>query len=484
MERLSILKRSLVLTATLLFAAPGFSQVSPATHRLGLAISDAEAADFGYAVEVTQSAGATLTPFIQLWDDIDKGSDEPFDTTLLDIAASFYADSGLAINLTLGPIDTNNLRIPDHLGGRPLNDPLVIQRFGDVVDLALDRLADVEIATLTVGNEIDIWLGSDVVQWQQYQTFFVAARDRVKRRRPDIVVGATMTFPGLTGTTATLAQNLNAQADAVLATYYPLNDDFSVRPATVVADDWQALLDRYPGRPVYFNEVGYPSSANNNSSLLDQQLFVREFFRAWDRFAARIPAVTIDWLNDVGEASLAEFSQYYGSSDDRFLSYLGSLGLRTHRGNGEDKPAFVQLKTETAARGWATGYRINTNANGTWFDPAQAGMGLMLEVVNTDQVFLTWYTYDSNGDRLWLTGQGQLNGSEAGLTLFVSTGGRFNVIDPASIETTRWGLGLLSLQDCQHGVFVFQPDDPALGDGQFPIQRIAAVEPTQQQACR
>jgi hypothetical protein len=39
-------------------------------------------------------------------------------------------------------------------------------------------------------------------------------------------------------------------------------------------------------------------------------------------------------------------------SDPTFLSYLGTLGLRTHAGSGTDKPAFAALMAQAKARGW------------------------------------------------------------------------------------------------------------------------------------
>jgi hypothetical protein len=170
--------------------------------------------------------------------------------------------------------------------------------------------------------------------------------------RPGLNVGVKATFRGLTGAAKTFLADLDAAADSIFATYYPLANDFTVLPTTVVRTDLDALCALYPGRPIDLLEFGAPSSALLISSEAIQSLFVHALFAAWDAHAVQIPLVFFDWQTDVSPAQLAQFEAYYGSSDPNFVAYLGTLGLRTYTGSGTDKLGWTALATELLVRGW------------------------------------------------------------------------------------------------------------------------------------
>ena len=134
-----------------------------------------------------------------------------------------------------------------------------------------------------------------------------------------------------------------------MTTYYPLDEAMQVRPPGGVRADVRALVDLYPERRIAFMEAGCPSGRDNGSNRGTQRHFVRRLFQAWDAFD-QIEFVLLNWLHDIPAEELAGFLDYYGSDDLAFASFLGTLGLRTE--SGVDKPAFIQLRRETAKRGW------------------------------------------------------------------------------------------------------------------------------------
>ena len=81
-------------------------------------------------------------------------------------------------------------------------------------------------------------------------------------------------------------------------------------------------------------------------------LFVKETFRFWDKYHDRIHLINFEWMHDKSRDEVNAFGNYYGSTDKKFLAYLGSLGLRTY--DGKDKAGFLALKAEAIARGWIT----------------------------------------------------------------------------------------------------------------------------------
>ena len=285
----------------------------------------------------------------QQWDEIEP---EPgkFRNQWLDIANAYYPQVGVTLASSLNPIDTNSLRLPGDLKGKPLDHPDVIARYTKAVDYVLGRLSNTTLVAFSIGNEIDGFLGSDPARWAQYERFFKATAQHVRKKKPGVPVGTKVMLPSATGDVRRQVQAVNQHADAVFVTYYPLKGDFSVKPPTIVHDDIGAVVKLYDGKPVYFLEIGYPSSPGLGSSEKRQAEFVQEVFKAWDQHNAQVRAMNFIWLHDISTAEIDTYKQYYRVNARGFGEYLGTLGLRTH--NGKDKQAFKVLQQEAMVRGW------------------------------------------------------------------------------------------------------------------------------------
>jgi hypothetical protein len=127
-----------------------------------------------------------------------------------------------------------------------------------------------------------------------------------------------------------------------------------VRPPAVVHQDIDTLLQRYPEKLVFLQEVGYPSGSLSGSSEFKQQEFVQNVFAAWDRYPDRIGYVSFvrlqDWSQE--EADRVASGPPYNLPYPQFAEFLRTLGLRTYTGSGQDKPALATFFREAAARGW------------------------------------------------------------------------------------------------------------------------------------
>jgi hypothetical protein len=315
---------------------------------LGLGINEGSIG-FEKAFSAARAAGLQFVELPSQWDDIEPKPGE-FTNQWLDIANAYYPAVGIRLVISLNPIDTNKLRLPADLVGKPFDDPAVIQRYSKAVDYVLSRVSKADLVAFAIGNEIDGYLGDDRKKWQQFARFFEATSEHVRRRRPGVTVGAKVMLPSLLGGARALAEPVNAHADAVLATYYPLGDGFRVKPPTAVAKDLGALLQQYSDKPVYLLEAGCPSSSFLGSSEAQQAAFVREVFRFWDAHQRQLKAVNFIWLHDISEAQVQSYTKYYGIGQRGFAEYLGTLGLRYH--DGKDKQAFQTLRQEAKSRDW------------------------------------------------------------------------------------------------------------------------------------
>jgi hypothetical protein len=285
--------------------------------------------DYDYAFALAQSAGAEDTSLSLQWDDLEPTPGQyGSDPNWLEIANTFYPSQNVAISLTLAPIDTNNLRLPEDLEEKSFADPEVIERFKRLLAYVFSQIPDLELSSLAIGNEIDAYLLTDEQRWRDYQTFFREVSSYAKSLRPDLVVGSKVTFGGL-GVAGEFITDLNTYADAVMLTYYPLEADFTVKHPDIVSSNFDKVVQTFPDKPIYILEAGYPSSSVLNSSEEKQAEFIRAVFRAWDEHAAQIKLVSFTWLHDVSPESLEFFATYYRMNDKKFLAFIATLGLRT-----------------------------------------------------------------------------------------------------------------------------------------------------------
>ena len=130
---------------------------------------------------------------------------------------------------------------------------------------------------------------------------------------------------------------------------------------------------------------------------------------------------------------------------------------------------------------------LNSGLNDAWYAPETDGQGFFITVYpKLGSVSLAWFTYDTElpaaepkanlGDagHRWLTAVGPFSGNTATLTIYVTRGGLFNSVVPAT-STDLDGDGTITLEftDCTSGVVSY--DITSLGkSGQIPIQRVAA----------
>ena len=128
--------------------------------------------------------------------------------------------------------------------------------------------------------------------------------------------------------------------------------------------------------------------------------------------------------------------------------------------------------------------QINAGLNDAWFDPETDGQGFFIIVFpEIRQIFLGWFTYDTErppddvmailGDpgHRWLTAQGDYEGNQALLDVWVTEGGVFDSETPRP-ERYMDGEILLEFMTCNSGTVSY--DIPSIGrQGVIPIQRIS-----------
>jgi plastocyanin len=117
---------------------------------------------------------------------------------------------------------------------------------------------------------------------------------------------------------------------------------------------------------------------------------------------------------------------------------------------------------------------IGPGFTGSWYDPAQSGHGLFLEVLPGNQLVAAWLTFDAAGNQAWFVATGSYSGYTAMLrSVDRPSGGRWIPnFDPARITHNAWGSLVFTFTDCDNGRVDFFSSDPGFGNGGMTLKRL------------
>lgn len=109
---------------------------------------------------------------------------------------------------------------------------------------------------------------------------------------------------------------------------------------------------------------------------------------------------------------------------------------------------------------------------GTWYDPAQNGHGLFLEVLPDNLLVAYWFTFDREGRQAWFGGVGAIDGRRARVPVNRAAGGRF-IPDFDASQVSFPALGHLDLEfdSCREGRVEFDLGQ-GFGRGSMRLQRL------------
>lgn len=343
-----------IITIVGLFYFPtSHAQIIPTNNFIGIDVStQPQDTNFTYnsCFVLGTSLGMSVVGLFQNWDSIEK-TPNTFDLSIFDIANIYYPAFNMPLKLTIAPIHTNNLEVPSDLTTTAFNNPVLINRFKTLLDSVIAHIPNVTISSLVIGSEHDVYMGTNATSWSQFTTFYDSVSAYAKTLWPGLKVATELTFSGIT-TYNTFAQALNTNSDYIGISYYPLNDDFTVKPVSTIPTDFETLVDLYPSKPLYFYQYGYPSSPTCNSSEVKQAQFISQTFTTWDAYASNVNMINFTWLHDLDTAAVNYYGSYYGITNAKFLEFLRTIGLRTWDDNGTDKLAFNELRCQAKLRGY------------------------------------------------------------------------------------------------------------------------------------
>jgi len=121
-------------------------------------------------------------------------------------------------------------------------------------------------------------------------------------------------------------------------------------------------------------------------------------------------------------------------------------------------------------------FETQADFTGSWFDPEQAGHGLMLEMLPNNQLLALWFSFDPAGtQQVWFGGVGTYSGNTATITAAQPTGGRWIPnFNQNAIVTKDWGTLTFTFTDHDHGKVNFT-SGLGFGTGSMNLTRLTNI---------
>jgi len=122
--------------------------------------------------------------------------------------------------------------------------------------------------------------------------------------------------------------------------------------------------------------------------------------------------------------------------------------------------------------------------SGAFFDPARNGEGIFTQWLTNGSVVVIWYTYDSQGNRLWIINDAArttVSGNKVTATmLFPSSTTSFGAgFDPSEVVLSDWGTVTLDYQaGCNALTFGYNSSVSGFGAGSFNYVRLTTLSGT------
>lgn len=117
--------------------------------------------------------------------------------------------------------------------------------------------------------------------------------------------------------------------------------------------------------------------------------------------------------------------------------------------------------------------------SGAWYNPAQSGHGLSIEILSDTNALVFWYTFDDAGKPLTLYIEGRIEGDSITGPALAPDGPHFGEFNPADLRAPRWGEVTLDFSSCDSATLSWNADGEAggvaYGAGALPLKRLSRI---------
>ena len=293
----------------------------------------ASAQDWEQAYQLaTATPGLTAYFFAATWGefvDDDHNRLEEFKSTVRHAQVS-----KLPGYLGIQVINTAQRGVPKEFKRTRWTKPELLIKFDDT----LKQLASVtaaDIKWLSIGNEADVYLADNEDELEDFLKFYEQAAKTARRYFPNAKIGITVTFDGFSGKRRKIVEQLVNVSDGVFITYYPVTPKLTLKTDTEAEQDIASMLTAYPSKPIYIQELGFPSSPVVGSSDAAQATYFKKMIATLNA-TPNISYVNLFLLHDFSPGVCKALQRAYKMIGSDFAALLCSLGLFDTNGKAKE----------------------------------------------------------------------------------------------------------------------------------------------------
>lgn len=116
---------------------------------------------------------------------------------------------------------------------------------------------------------------------------------------------------------------------------------------------------------------------------------------------------------------------------------------------------------------------LSPGYTGAWYNPAQDGHGIFIEILPNNVMVAAWYVFGPDGGQSWIVGAGNITGNTATISGTLATGTRFPPnFNAAQVVRTPWGQLVFTFTNCNTGRLDYASTLPGYGSGSIPLTRL------------
>ena len=127
---------------------------------------------------------------------------------------------------------------------------------------------------------------------------------------------------------------------------------------------------------------------------------------------------------------------------------------------------------------------VPPSLSGSWYNPAQAGHGISIQVLGDGRAMAYWFTYDRDGAPLHLYVDGRIDDRTIRGPAYSARGMRFGTFDPSALGLRRWGaieIEFATSAGCSNATLRYDGNGEAgagFGAGEMPLVRLSRIAGT------
>ena len=122
---------------------------------------------------------------------------------------------------------------------------------------------------------------------------------------------------------------------------------------------------------------------------------------------------------------------------------------------------------------------ITKSFTGSWYNVEKSGQGFLIEIIKGSgqkKALATWFTFDSNGNQMWLIGVGNIQAQQISFEMLLTEGGAFgNAHDPNNINSSVWGDVTFSFDNCDSATVNWTPALSGFTNGSMSLSRLTSI---------